>query len=221
MAASAEPVLQEGSYCVCANFSTLSQGFVSPGCFFPNRNMLVQFYPTGSSEPAYSLQNTVKQCLAFLHKVTMRWRKRIAVVLEYIEKESVNRGIFGFFFMYFFQYYFICRRFNCVGGFWDRTHSARSPHPIIRCERTQRNQTNWFGLAKKNTKGSVSTRILDSKFLLIVIIISDGHWNHGLAVVRQISGVLQHPFLNLTGPILVLIISDFADNSAQSYPPYG
>ena len=88
MAASAEPVLQGGSYCVCANFSTLSRGFVFPGCFFPNRNMLVQFYPTGSSEPAYSLQNTVKQCWASFHKVTMRRKKRIGVVLKYIEKEK-------------------------------------------------------------------------------------------------------------------------------------
>jgi hypothetical protein len=48
----------------------------------------VQFYPTGSSEPAYSLQNTVKQCWAFFHKVTMRRRKRIGVVLKYKEKEK-------------------------------------------------------------------------------------------------------------------------------------
>jgi hypothetical protein len=50
--------------------------------------MLVQLYSTGSSEPAYSLQNTVKQCRASFHKVTMRRKKRIGVVLKYIEKEK-------------------------------------------------------------------------------------------------------------------------------------
>jgi len=146
--------------------------------------MLVQLYSTGSSEPAYSLQNTVKQCWAFFHKVTMRRKKRIGVVLKYIEKEK-------------------CVQYTGVKGLKEINETG------LICQK---------GFKKFSIRMDFGSQVSSHSYYNI-------KWSLESSGIdrRQADQwcVTASVFEFNSDPILVLIITDFADNSNQSNPPIG
>ncbi len=155
-----------------------------------------------------------------------------------MRRRSVNRGIFGFFLYVLFSILLHLPPSDSTvsedSGIEPRTvaisasavrrsnHSARSPHPIIRCERTQR--IKQIGLVWQKDYERICIHV---GFVFQVSF----HSYYNIKWSLESSGIGRRQadqwcvtasvFKFNSGPMLVLIISDFANNSTQSYPAYG